>query len=173
MRAPLQHLDRRQDRDEESGWKIWPFGEETVQTAHTEELSGVREDRPPVLEVLGLKAYKMRISPKLTKKQRAQRLQFCKERKNWTVEEWKRVLFSDESPFQLFHHPSRQNERVWAENPAEVPNAFSGKFPPKLIAWGMMSYEGLSQLHVIPQKTLLLLFVLRPRAVPRRSLAAP
>ena len=102
---------------------------------------------------LGLKAYKIRVRPKLTEKQRAQRLQFCKERKNWTVEEWKRVLFSDESPFQLFHHPNRQNERVWAKNPAEVPKAFSVKFPPKLMVWGMMSYEGLSQLHVIPQKT--------------------
>ncbi|XP_043188184.1 uncharacterized protein LOC122363236 [Amphibalanus amphitrite] len=46
-----------------------------------------------------------------------------------------------------------RNERVWAENPAEVPKAFSVKFPPKLMVWGMMSYEGLSQLHVIPQKT--------------------
>ncbi|XP_043230950.1 uncharacterized protein LOC122386132 [Amphibalanus amphitrite] len=46
-----------------------------------------------------------------------------------------------------------RSERVWAENPAEVPKAFSVKFPPKLMVWGMMSYEELSQLHVIPQMT--------------------
>ena len=99
---------------------------------------------------LGLKAYKIRVRPKLTEKQQAHRLKFCKERQNWTVEEWKRVLFSDESPFQLFHHPNRQNERMWADNPGEVPQTASVKFPPKLMVWGMMSYQGLSQLHIIP-----------------------
>ena len=102
---------------------------------------------------LGLKAYKIRVRPKLTEKQKAHRLRFCQERKEWTVDDWKRVLFSDESPFQLFHHPNRQNERVWARNPAEVPTASSVKFPPKLMVWGMMSYQGLSQLHVVPKKT--------------------
>lgn len=102
---------------------------------------------------LGLKAYKMRVRPKLTEKQRAHRIKFCKERKNWTVDDWKRVLFSDESPYALFHPPNLQNDRVWAADPGEVPEAPSVKFPPKLMVWGMMSYQGLSNLHVIPAKT--------------------
>ena len=55
------------------------------------------------------------------------------------MKEWNRVLFSDESPFQLCHHPNRQNELVWAENLAEVPKAFSVKLRPKLMVWVMVS----------------------------------
>ena len=40
-------------------------------------------------DILGLKAYKIRVRPKLTEKQEAHRLRFCQERKDWTVEEWK------------------------------------------------------------------------------------
>ena len=104
-------------------------------------------------EILGLKAYKTRVRPKLTEKQRKHRLKFCKERKNWTADDWKKVLFSDESTFELFHAPNPQNDRVWAQNPDEVPKAPSVKFPSKLMVWGMMSYQGLSKVHVIPAKT--------------------
>lgn len=102
---------------------------------------------------LGLKAYKMCVRPKLTKKQRDHRVKFCKERRNWTVDDWKRVLFSDESTFQMFNSPNRQNDRVWAQDPSAVPVAPSVKFPSKLMVWGMMSHQGLSELHVIPEKT--------------------
>ena len=46
------------------------------------------------------------------------------------MKEWKWFVFGDESPFKLFHHPNCEIELVWAENPAEVPKAFSLKFPP-------------------------------------------
>ena len=70
-----------------------------------------------------------------------------------TGEDWKNVLFSDESFYQLYPPPSRQNDRVWTPDAASVPTAPSVKFPAKLMVCEMMSHQGLSELHVIPPKT--------------------
>lgn len=37
----------------------------------------------------------------MTKKQRNARLQFAREHVNWTVEDWKNVIFTDESTFEI------------------------------------------------------------------------
>ena len=102
-------------------------------------------------ENLGLQSFKMVKRPKLTPKQRKDRLKFAKEHKNWTENDWKRVLLSDESPFELFHKPNRQNDRVWASSSADVPTVETVKHPPKLHV--MMSHQALSDLHVVPQNT--------------------
>ena len=57
-------------------------------------------------EMIGATAYKRPKIPKLTEKQRENRLKFCIERENWDLDEWKRVLWSDESPYELFHPSS-------------------------------------------------------------------
>jgi hypothetical protein len=38
------------------------------------------------------------------------RVAWCKDRVNWTEEDWRKVLFSDESPFQL---RDNRKKRVW------------------------------------------------------------
>ncbi|MBJ5627078.1 hypothetical protein JGG67_22925 [Salmonella enterica subsp. enterica serovar Derby] len=47
------------------------------------------------------------------------RLQWCQEHKTWTAEQWKHVLFSDESTFTLF--PTTGRVYVW-RTPAEAYN---------------------------------------------------
>ncbi len=47
---------------------------------------------------LGCYACKPRKVPKLTNEQKKNSLQFCQEHKKWTVDDWKNVIFSDESP---------------------------------------------------------------------------
>ena len=42
------------------------------------------------------------------------RLIFAQNHQNWSSDDWKQVLWSDESPFEYFHSPNRQNDRVWA-----------------------------------------------------------
>ena len=98
-----------------------------------------------------MKPYKPKLQPKLTEKQKRARLTFCKDRKKWSIHEWRHVLFSDESPFELFHPPNRQNDRVWLADRDEVVPIETVKFPGKLHIWGMMSYSGLSDLHIIPK----------------------
>jgi hypothetical protein len=53
--------------------------------------------------VLGIK--KKTNYPSLT--DRIKRRKWCKERLNWSVEEWRRVIFSDESNFQVFNRKSK------------------------------------------------------------------
>ena len=45
--------------------------------------------------------------PLITKSNRAARLMWCKAHRNWTVDQWKRVLWSDESRFTLYRSDGR------------------------------------------------------------------
>ena len=106
-------------------------------------------------ENLGVKPFKLSRRPKLTERQQEHRLRFAKERKNWSAEDWRRVLWSDESAFELYHPPNRHNDRVWAASTSEVPTVSTVKHPTKVHVWGMMSHRAVSQLHVVPQKTVI------------------
>ena len=101
---------------------------------------------------LAMRPFKLKRTPKLTEKQRAHRLKFAREHLHWSEEEWRKVVWSDESPFELFHPPNRQNDRVWAASSSDVPTVPSVKHPAKIHVWGMFSYRALSQLHVVPPK---------------------
>ena len=96
--------------------------------------------------------YKRQRIPRLTNKMMQNRLDFALKHKNWTVTDWEKVLWSDESPFQLFAPPNRQNDRVWSRSSADVQPFKCVKFPAKIQVWGMMSHQALSELHIIPQK---------------------
>ncbi|KAI6658257.1 hypothetical protein LOD99_15526 [Oopsacas minuta] len=98
----------------------------------------------------GVKSYKRQRQPVITEKNMAARLKFCKERVNWTANDWKNILFTDESPFELNHPPNRKNDCVWARNALDVEPVQMVKFPKKIQVWGMMSHRALSELHFIP-----------------------
>ena len=100
---------------------------------------------------LGVKAYHARKIPLLTKKHISDRVAFCKRVKNWTVEDWKQVVFSDESPFELYHAPNTKNDVIWAANRTNIENTPVPKFSPKVMVWGGMSFSGLTDLHIVPQ----------------------
>ena len=97
-------------------------------------------------------AYKRTKSPKLTEIQKNKRLKFCTEKKDWTIDHWKQVLWSDESPFEVFHISNRQNDRIWAHDKSKVPNVETVKFSPRVMIWGMMSFQALSDLPLFPPK---------------------
>ena len=102
---------------------------------------------------LGARAYRRCIVPKLSPLNISQRLKFCKDRKNWKYEDWKNVLFSDESPFELDHPPNRKNSVIYAQDREDVATFPKSKFSPKLMVWGMIGPEGVSELHVAPPGT--------------------
>lgn len=54
------------------------------------------------LEAVGLHYRSCRRKPLLTKNNVTKRLQWAREHLNWTVREWKRVLFVDEAAFRLW-----------------------------------------------------------------------
>ncbi len=70
---------------------------------------GSRHQEPPHTDV-----YSCRIplvKPLLNHRQRQRRLTWAKEKKNWTVAQWSKVLFSDESKFCISF--GNQGPRVW------------------------------------------------------------
>ncbi len=75
------------------------------------------------------------------------RLTWAKEKKNWTVAQWSKVLFSDESKFCISF--GNQGPRVWRkEGEAHSPSCLksSVKFPQSVMIWGAMSSAGFGPL---------------------------
>ncbi len=75
------------------------------------------------------------------------RLTWAKEKRNWTVAQWSKVLFSDESKFCISF--GKQGPRVWrkggeAHSPSYL--KFSFKFPQSVMIWGAMSSAGVGPL---------------------------
>jgi transposase len=89
------------------------------------------------------------MKPPLTVLHRKQRLEWCKLRENWTVEQWRSVIFSDESAFSLLPTTTRTFVR---RRPHEGTSASclspSLKWrTPKLMVWGAISGQGVGPLH--------------------------
>ncbi len=74
-------------------------------------------------------------------------LTWAKEKKNWTVAQWSKVLFSDESKFCISF--GNQGPRVWrmsgeTQNPCCLKS--SVKFPQSVMIWAAMSSAGVGPL---------------------------
>ena len=85
--------------------------------------------------------------PLLSTRQKQKRLQWCRERRYWTAEEWGKVLFSDESNFVLHFGP--QGSRVWRKKGEEHHKTClkrSVKFPQSVMVWGAICATAVSQL---------------------------
>ncbi len=85
--------------------------------------------------------------PLLKQKHRQKHLTWAKEKKNWTVAQWSKVLFSDESTFCISF--GNQGPRVWrksgeAQNPCCLKS--SVKFPQSVMIWAAMSSAGVGPL---------------------------
>ncbi len=86
------------------------------------------------------------VKPLLNHRQRQRHLTWAKE-KNWTVAQWSKVLFSDESKFCISF--GNQGPIVWRKDgEAHSPSCTksSVKFPQSVIIWGAMSSAGVGPL---------------------------
>ena len=93
------------------------------------------------------------VKPLLNRRQHQKRLTWAKEKKNWTVAQWSKVLFSDESKFCISF--GNQGPRVWmksgeAQNPSCLKS--SVKFPQSVMIWRAMSSAGVGPLCFIKSK---------------------
>ncbi len=78
---------------------------------------------------------------------RQRRLTWAEEKKNWTVAQWSKVIFSDESQFCISF--GNQGPRVWRKGgEAHIPSCLkcSVKFPQSVMIWGAMSSAGVGPL---------------------------
>ncbi|CAB4054494.1 unnamed protein product [Lepeophtheirus salmonis] len=72
----------------------------------------------------------------LTEKQRKAGFNFYMERRERTVEDWKRVKFTNESPYELFHPQNIRNDRVWNYTRENTPSRHVIKYSPEGITFG-------------------------------------
>jgi hypothetical protein len=97
------------------------------------------------LRRVGLHPYKKLKKPFLSKKHQEKRYHWAKTYVNWTVDDWKRVVFSDETKINLWnsdgiiYHWKRPNDQV---NPFHIhPTVKHGGG--HLMFWGCMTWRGL------------------------------
>ena len=64
-----------------------------------------------ILYSLGYSLYKLTYKPGLTLKAKAVRLKWCEEHKDWILEDWKNVIWSDET--SVIIEGQRGGFRVW------------------------------------------------------------
>lgn len=118
--------------------------------------TGVTASRATTHRRLKEKGYNSRIpgvKPLLNKRQRQKRLTWAKQKKNWTVAQWSKVLFSDESKCCISF--GNQGVRVWRKRgEAQSPSCLksSVKFPQSVMVWGAMSSAGVGSLCFIKSK---------------------
>ncbi len=134
----------RDDRKLENTVKQSRFTWETWESFSRSELKleSVHQESPPS-DIFRKSATK----PLLKQKHRQKHLTWAKEKKNWTVAQWSKFLFSGESQFCISF--GNQGPRVWRKSgEAQNPCCFksSVKFPQSVMVWAAMSSAGVGLL---------------------------
>jgi transposase len=89
--------------------------------------------------------------PLLTEAQRKKRLAFCKKYKDWTVKDWQKVTFSDESTFSQFGTHLHRVRRPTNARYEERYTIGTMKHPQKVMVWGCFSAKGRGSLYFLSQ----------------------
>ena len=99
----------------------------------------------------GLKSYKPAKKPRLSSKNIADRLAFCQKYKDWSNEQWKRVMFSDETLISQFYAFCRHVRRPPNKRDDYRYIVPSVKNAPKVMIWGGICAGGRCGLWFLPQ----------------------
>lgn len=101
---------------------------------------------------LNLWARKVQRKPLMTKSHLQKRKEFCMQTKDWSVEDWSRVMWSDESNFYLFDQSRWRVRRSRHSDPHD--HRFTQptvKHPPHVMVWACFSATGRGGLAFLPQ----------------------
>lgn len=88
--------------------------------------------------------------PLLTDGQRKKRVAFCKKYAHWSAENWRKVLFSDESTFCQFGTHTNRVRRPPNQRYDRRYTIATMKHPQKLMVWGCFSGAGRGSLYFVP-----------------------
>ena len=114
---------------------------------------GIHQIQRICLKSLKLPSRKMACKPLLSQQMRDKRVAFAMTYRHWTVDDWKLVMFSDESHFEL-NPGSRQQCCRRPQGSDRFAPQFTKKtvkHPPKIMAWGSFSWRGRGGLEFLKQ----------------------
>lgn len=118
----------------------------TSKWLQTQGISASKDTVHRELRRQGLRPYHRPKRPKLTRTQKAKRVEFAIARRR---HDWKKTLMTDETEFRLFaaKGANTKNDVVWAHDPSEVPPREVVAFPPTVRCWGGVAAAGKTKLH--------------------------
>ncbi len=102
-----------------------------------------------ITRVRGFVSYWAAKKPFISERNRRKRLAWCHDKLNWTIEDWRKVMWTDESPFCLGFSGKL---RVWRlHNERYYPRCMQGtlKHDKKIMVWGAFAAHGVGHLHRI------------------------
>jgi hypothetical protein len=114
-------------------------------------LEGIDISAMTVLRILkkaGFRKTKPTRKPGLTKKMKMERLKWCLDHAHWTLEDWKNVIWTDETSVVLLHR--RGGYRIWRKSDeAFVRSAIRERWKgySEFMFWGSFTYEKKGPCH--------------------------
>jgi len=114
---------------------------------HLQEQENINISAPTIRCILrndGLVSRVKRKKPYLSKKHQKRRLDFARKYENWTINDWSKVIWSDESKFKVFGSDGKQ---YYWKRPEESLNCFHIKLTVKfgggsVMIWGCFTSRG-------------------------------
>lgn len=99
------------------------------------------------LKKIGLRSCVARPKPLISEENKKKRLSWAQERKDWSIDKWKKIMWSDESTFCQFSQG--RSLRVWRTPEEEFESSCLSatvKHSPSRMFWGCFSWYGLGPL---------------------------
>lgn len=108
---------------------------------------------------LNMRARVAKKKPLLTATHKRKRLEFARKYRNWKTEQWKKVLWSDESTFRVNSESQKKVRRPVYKKGQALGNPYEEKYlqatvkhPPGTMVWGCFSgTAGRGSLYFVPQ----------------------
>ena len=100
-----------------------------------------------------LKAYRPAAKPKLSAKNIKDRIKFCRKYQNWTIEDWKKVMFTDETSIRQYASYTSHVRR-----PPDIRFNFRYTVPkvkqsPTVMVWGCIASTRRGGLWIMPKNS--------------------
>jgi transposase len=98
---------------------------------------------------LGLSAKRPVKKPLLTATMKRKRLQWAKAHSSWTIQQWRQVLFTDESKFSLYSDRPTLVRRTSSERLDPACMVKTVKHAAGVMVWGSFSYNGVGRIKFL------------------------
>jgi hypothetical protein len=96
-----------------------------------------------------IKSYWAKKKPFISDKNKKKRLHWAKSHREWSLNDWRRVIWSDESPFMLRYQGKKRVLRCHNERYESMFMQGTVKHDKKINVWGCFAYHGVGHLHLV------------------------